>query len=611
MTQVVVEQVGECDDLTWPSGRLLVGDCRDLLAGLPEQSIDACITDPPYDLTGSSRGGSSRNPGTECFGRIELGGDRGFMGQTWDGTGVAFDSETWQAVYRVLKPGGHLLVFGGTRTYHKMASAVEAAGFEVRDIIGWCYAQGLPKSLDVAGEIDRSSGASPEQWAQWLRLRREELGMTRAELAAKVPCTVSSVRDWEEGRAREVGAPVEHVLPAPSHRRLLTEILGYPDSKRIVVEGKTDRRDDDTIYGLGHSGATYAGASSEAAAAWDGWGTALKPGWELILVARRPTEGTVAENVLKHGTGALNLGGCRIGSAAVTINTFDDGEKPFGDGAGHPYHSRTSRGRWPTNLVFSHHEDCVCVGSARVAAPSGKGGREGEPSAQRRYSEEGATDFAMTPGQRLGDEDGMETIERWACVAECPIRQLDDQAGTRTSGTVGGTGYVTEYSAAVYGQFRERSLRASVVYGDSGAASRFFPTFGASDPIARQALRFVPKAPRQERPVGIDGTKHPTVKPLDLMRWLVRLVVGEHGTCLDPFMGSGALAEAAALERRRWVGIELCDGTDDRPNYVELITQRMERFACGGSPGMPGWMRQEVAGQGSLFDLPLDAGSEP
>ncbi len=534
-----------------PSGVLLVGDMRERLSELDADSIDACITDPPYHLTGASRD------------------SRGFMQLVWDGGDVAFRPETWAAVYRVLKPGAHLLAVGGPRTYHRMVTAVEDAGFEIRDCIGWCYAQGLPKSLDVAGEIDRAAGASPAEWAAWLRQRREDLGMSREALAEAVACTPSSVRDWEEGRARGAGGVVEHILPAPSYRKRLAKVLGSPSE------------------------------SSESGQQWNGWGSGLKPGWELVLTARKPFAGSVATNMLAHGTGALNIDGCRIGTGSVPINTFDDGAKPFGGGAGHPYTQRMSSGRWPTNVVFSHHSDCVPLGTAVVRAASGSGSRDDEASGQRRYVGRGGTDFAVTPGRRLGDASGNETVERWACVPDCPVRRLDDQAGTRTSGKVAGNGFAAPHGANVYGKFADRSLHADTVIGDSGAASRFFPTFQVED----ESVLYAAKAPRAERPVAPDGTKHACVKPLALVRWLVRLVTPPGGTVLDPFMGSGSLAEAAALEGERWVGVELCDGTDGRPDYVALINQRMKRFERGESPGAPSWMRQEASGQERLFDV--------
>lgn len=538
---------------TWPSGTLLVGDMRERLSEIDADSIDACITDPPYHLTGTPSG------------------SQGFLGLAWDGGDVAFQPETWAAVYRVLKPGAHLLAVGGPRTYHRMAAAVEDAGFEIRDCIGWCYAQGLPKSLDVAGEIDRAAGASPAEWAAWLRQRRDELELSQEVLADKIACTPDLVRDWEEGRVQPDGE-LRYVLPAPSYRRRLAKLLGSPSG------------------------------SSESAQQWDGWGSGLKPGWELVLIARKPFTGSVATNMLAHGTGALNIDGCRIGTDPVPINTFDDGAKPFGGGAGHPYTQRMSSGRWPTNVAFSHHGDCVQIGTAVVRAASGSGSRDDEVSGQRRYVGRGGTDFAVTPGRRLGDANGNETVERWACVPDCPVRRLDDQAGTRTSGKVAGNGFAAPYGADVYGKFAAQSLSADTVVGDSGAASRFFPVFQVED----EAVLYAAKAPRSERPVGPDGTRHSTVKPLALVRWLVRLVTPPGGTVLDPFMGSGSLAEAAALEGARWVGVELCDGTEGRPDYVALTSKRMKRFERGESPGTPSWMRQQATGQESLFSLSTD-----
>jgi len=606
---------GPSADRIWPSGRVLIGDCRSRLAELDAESIDACITDPPYHLTQASRGGSPRNPGTGAFSRVALGTDRGFMGQTWDGGDVAFDKATWAAVHRVLKPGAHLLVFGGTRTYHRMANAVEDAGFEIRDVIGWCYAQGFPKSLNIAAEIDRSSGASPGTWAMWLRRRREELGLSREALAEAVACTPSSVRDWEEGRARMRGGPIEHILPAPSYRKRLAAVLGYPASEREVVSGAADRRSDGSVYSLGHSGHVYAGPTSDQAQAWDGWGTALKPAWELILVARKPLSGTVVENVLAHGTGAINVDGCRKQSpdapgGTYTVNRLKPGAELNATGGswrredGPTYTGYQKPGRWPTNLVLSHSPHCVALGVAAVRCSITDGTRTGEATAAKRYAGNGATNFAATPGRRSGSESGLETIERWACVPECPVRRLDDQAGARTSGTVSGSGFARKYEAGIYGQLADKSLDPDVVYGDSGPASRFFPVFPCeSDPIENEAMRFCPKAPGDERPVGSDGTTHPTVKPLALIRWLVRLVTPPGGVVLDPFLGSGTLAEAAALEGVSWCGIELCDGRSGRPDYLALIEKRMERFARGESPGAPQWMRTEAGGQGRLFSI--------
>ncbi|AAN12797.1 DNA methyltransferase [Mycobacterium phage Omega] len=277
-----------------------LGDCRGVLASFPDASVDAILTDPPYEL--------------------------GFMGKKWDGSGIAFDVEMWEQCLRVLKPGGHLLAFGGSRTWHRLTVAIEDAGFEIRDSIAWLYGSGFPKSLDVAKAIDKAGGESPQRQAEVLRNARTRAGLSRAEVAERIGCTPSSVRDWEEGRSRAVGRSLEWITPSPEYRDRLADLLGYTSDERRIAGASTDRRGDGTVIGLGHSGVKYGtDASTEAAKQWQGWGTALKPSFEPIVVARKPLVGTVAANVLEHGTGALNIDACRIG---------------------------TAQGRWPTNVVL-------------------------------------------------------------------------------------------------------------------------------------------------------------------------------------------------------------------------------------------------------------------
>lgn len=148
--------------------RVLHGDCRDMLLRVPAASVDACVTDPPYGLTAASRNGSSRTPGTGPFGRHTLGTDRGFMGMTWDGAGVAFDPDTWRAVARTLKPGAPLLVFGGTRTWHKLLGALTAADLVIHATVGWIYSSGFIKSLDATRAIcERTGTSAPPEWRGW------------------------------------------------------------------------------------------------------------------------------------------------------------------------------------------------------------------------------------------------------------------------------------------------------------------------------------------------------------------------------------------------------------------------------------------------------------
>lgn len=209
-------------------------------------AFDAIVTDPPYDLKSIvSRFGSptAAHAKGDVYRRVS----RGFMGHQWDGTGVAFDPATWAAAYAVLKPGGHLAAFGGTRTWHRMVTAIEDAGFEIRDTLAWLYGSGFPKSHDVSKQIDRQAGAQRTDGA----------------------------REWTGG-GRSGGIMSDD--PGAVNARVIFDAPATPE-----------------------------------AAEWQGWGTALKPGWEPIILVRKPlSESTVARNVLRWGTGAINIDRCRV-----------------------------------------------------------------------------------------------------------------------------------------------------------------------------------------------------------------------------------------------------------------------------------------------------------
>lgn len=318
---------------------ILNGDCLLVLPTLPAESVDAVVTDPPYEL--------------------------GFMGKRWDASGIAYNGSLWAEVLRVLKPGGHLLAFGGTRTYHRMACAIEDAGFEVRDSLHWIYGSGFPKSLDVSKAIDKAAGAE-----------REVVGS-------------------KLGRA------------------------GYSlaKSKGALMFG-----------GIGGSGdpareCAITAPATDAARQWDGWGTALKPAHEPVVVARKPLVGTVADNVQQHGTGALNIDGCRVGMA-------DWGKRPprtpnaiLGGGKGTNLTASEApegMGRWPSNLLLSHTPEC------------------GE-----------------------------------SCAEDCAVAEMDRQSGQSKTPTS-----VTRGAGGQHGAYSPIGAQQNVPsYGDSGGASRFFPVF--------------------------------------------------------------------------------------------------------------------------------------
>ncbi len=257
---------------------LYLGDCREVLARLPDASVDSIVTDPPYGLS--------------------------FMGNHWDYD--VPDAGIWRECLRVLKPGGHLLAFAGTRTQHRMAVQIEDAGFEIRDLIAWVYGSGFPKSLDVSKAIDKAAGAE-----------REVVGMYE-----RPDGQPRNVENWKAvaNADRNTYSPADQLA-----------------CKRVTAPATDDAR------------------------AWDGWGTALKPALEPITVARKPLAGTVAANVLKHGTGALNIGACRVDGQVTTNPLVRNGvDSIYGGWKGNSgSESVVSQGRWPANLIHDGSDEVV------------------------------------------------------------------------------------------------------------------------------------------------------------------------------------------------------------------------------------------------------------
>lgn len=407
------------------------GNCLDVLRELPDSSVDSVVTDPPYGLA------EHRRSTIETALRAWLNGDRehvpdgrGFMGREWDK--FVPPPAVWDECFRVLKPGGHLLAFAGTRTVDLMGIAIRLAGLTtntspgIRDSIAWLYGSGFPKSLNVGRSIDTDLCALPVKhfWTIEALMRSQMSG---------------------------------HVCPFTS-------------------EGDEHR----------------------------GVGTALKPAFEPIVVARKPMPSTVAANVLQYGTGTLNIDGCRV-AALTSKEVARSGRSTnggiYGDfasvdwkrsGEEHP-------GRWPTNVVLDQTQ------AAELDRQTG------------------------VSQSRIGKPRGAAAGDGWGMTA------------------------------------------TGAEYADQGGRSRFFPTF-----------RYQPKAPVSERPKGEDGTAHPTVKPLDLMRWLVRLVTPPGGKVLDPFAGSGTAGEACLLE-----GFD-CILMEREALYLPLIVQRISKpIRTGPDSGYP------------------------
>ncbi|MNM98460.1 Modification methylase HindIII [compost metagenome] len=359
---------------------LHLGKCIDAMRAMPENSVDSIVTDPPYGLK--------------------------FMGKRWDYDVPCVD--TWVECLRVLKPGGHLLAFAGTRTQHRMAVRIEDAGFEIRDMIAWVYGSGFPKSHNLDGD-------------------------------------------------------------------------------------------------------------------WQGWGTALKPALEPITVARKPLAGTVAANVLVHGTGALNIDACRV--------------TPTGE-------SRD---------------------------------RSDEDSQEKRYANSGSTNFAAKPGVRGGDPLGRWPANLLHDGSDLVRASFPDAAGQQ--GDLKSHAKCRQSPNGIFGGIRPALDHSARVEADKSAA-RFFYCAKASRADRNDGLAageqpaVAARATMRERENADwprrNGNHHPTVKPTDLMAYLLRLVTPPGGTALDPFMGSGSTGKAAMREGFNFIGCEL------EPEYLAIAKVRIE-----------------------------------
>ena len=415
------------------------GSCLDVLPTLADNSVDSVVTDPPYEL--------------------------GFMGKKWDSSGIAFNPDVWRECLRVLKPGGHLLAFGGSRTWHRIAVAIEDAGFEVRDSIAWLYGSGFPKSLDISKAIDKAAGAE-----------REVIGSKMAS-----PKGISSAEERTATAAGSYGGEAKEIdITAPA----------TPEAQK-----------------------------------WAGWGTALKPAFEPIVVARKPLTGTVAANVLEYGTGGLNIDGSRIGTEERTnqpagnkansngVYKFSNAEVDAFNGT----QETTVSGRWPANVILDEY------------------------------------------------------------TAEL----LDEQSGVSKSGKPG-VRTSDGFNANAYGSgMGIKAGQDNGEYGDKGGASRFFYVAKASKRDRNEGLDQLEAhfAPTMNDGIGEKEHNletatpkrnfHPTVKPTTLMRYLVKLVTQPGGIVLDPFTGSGSTGKAAILEGFQFIGIEL---TED---YLPIIEGRL------------------------------------
>jgi site-specific DNA-methyltransferase (adenine-specific) len=482
--------------------KLLKGDCLDKLKELEDNSVDSVVTDPPYHLTSivkrfGKQGSAPAQYGTDgAYARAA----KGFMGKEWDGGDIAFRPDVWEECYRVLKPGGHLLAFSHSRTYHRMGVAVEDAGFEIRDQILWVYGSGFPKSHNVGNSIDKLNGAGNRGHA------------------------ISSGNRFHATTGK----------PRPNGEKL-------------------DKYEARTEEGKG----------------WEGWGTALKPAHEPIVMARKPlSEKSVARNVLEWGTGAINIDECRVGTEKVSAHhapkgTFAGGE--YDRGSSKEYYE--TEGRFPANIIF----ECTCENPQTKPAPKSGHWPKGKTKG---FGEFGGGESSY---EGAGPKESGNMIIH--TDPNCPCYQLDEQSGNIKGGKPmppfqGKPKNDINFTSGVKEINR-------IGYNDTGGASRFFYCPKASKKDRNEGCENLEdksvsiNTPHnskdlEERYAMTSKNNHPTVKPTDLMTYLVRLVTPKGGLVLDPFMGSGSTGKAAVREGFDFIGIERED------EYMEIAKTRIE-----------------------------------
>ena len=411
---------------------LLNGDCIEQMQKLIDEGVqvESVVTDPPYEL--------------------------GFMGKSWDASGIAFDKKTWELAFQLLKPGGYLLAFSASRNYHRMAVAVEDAGFEIRDQIMWIYGSGFPKSLNIGMGVDKKQG----------------------------------------NERVTVGERTRNVKP-------------FDDDNGWNSNNTTGNH----IYTKGNT-------------EWEGWGTALKPAHEPIVMARKPLEGTVVDNVLEHGVGGINIDGCRIDADSNAKSRVRKAGSEFGQNSGWNDHQNVdtvydpSNGRFPANVMH----------------------------------------------------DGSDVVN-------------DIFPKTSKSSGGGGSKTVSPSDNVYQGGWGHKEYDKTIGFGDEGSASRYFYCPKVSKSERNQGLvEFDDKQYSHDgrkksienpyqRNKSISKNNHPTVKPQELMKYLCRLVTPKGGTVLDPFMGSGSTGMAAKDEGFDFIGIER------EKEYFEISEQRIKTTA--------------------------------
>jgi site-specific DNA-methyltransferase (adenine-specific) len=410
------------------------GSMLDMLEVIQPNSIDSIVCDPPYELN--------------------------FMNKGWDNGGISFNPDTWKKCYEVLKPGGYLLAFGGSRTFHRIAVAIEDAGFEIRDTIMWLYGSGFPKSMNIGLAIDKKKGIKSEIIASYERYN-EPSGIVN---------------------------------------------IGQGERKKVIHKVKK--------------------ASNE----WQGWGTALKPAYEPIIVARKPLSGTVVDNVLTYGVGGINIDECRVGETGgvkkINIEP-NSGSKNSGFGCNGQL-EELNDGRFPANVIHDGSDEAL------ESMPTTGSGNGGKPYnyAGKEYNNKDTSMFNGDRPQANSNYNDNGSAGRYFYTAK--VSKKDRDEGLEFAGF--------EEQKTTDGNIRSNQETARI--------------FGANSALRKNI--------------------HPTVKPCELMQYLIRLVTPKGGIILDPFMGSGSTGKAVMFENRERNANYKFIGIDLEEKYCQIASARID-----------------------------------
>lgn len=453
--------------------KLYEGSMLDMLEIIDKESIDSIITDPPYELN--------------------------FMGKGWDNSGIAFQVDTWKKCYEVLKSGGYLLAFGGSRTFHRIAVAIEDAGFEIRDTIMWLYGSGFPKSLNIGLALDKKNG-----------IQSKVVG---------------------EGRS-----------------------------------GNTSKAFNDYQYRIDKGIFSTSGSYEikQAQNEWKGWGTALKPSFEPIIVARKPFKGSLVDNVIEYGVGGINIDECRVGNEIIKGGTMpkmgagDLGVCNYATVGAERIERQDNIGRFPANTILTYDETDfgeVCGGFPQNQKPAGN---KKAVNYDNKDYDNSSYKINYTHNPKIAGDNGGSASRYFYC-AKASKKDRDEGLD----------------------EFEEKNTMCD---RNPELASANMP---------------------QNRSGNLRKNTHPTVKPCDLMQYLVRLVTPNGGTVLDPFNGSGSTGKAVMYENKernknyKYIGIELTE------EYLPIAKARIE-YVCKNDNSIDNLKetKEEVPeGQTNIFDF--------